>query len=411
VKIFWSWQSDTPGKIGRHFVRDVLNEAIAELKQAPDVEEPPEREAREALHLDHDRESVPGSPDLARMIFDKIERAAVFVADVTLVGQTSDASKKLINSNVAIEYGHAHHALGDTSILMVQNLHYGDREALPFDLKHKSGPIQFTLSPTASKTDIAKEATRLKRVLVGALRPYISGSTAKYVEPFVEIPTTLNPAIYFNQHEILCRVGAGTIDEIEYRFDGSQAFYLRLIPTRPLDAPLKIADLVDLVNSRKVDALARVRYSTMPDRNRFGAITFEPHGTATSPRSFTQTFTNGELWAVTNEFFVHRGEQLLIPTNNVQNISGRVLENFCLIAENLFGMAPPYTIELGAVGLTGAALGVGMDHISQPIHADDLRLRKVLNDTTADAQAALINEFLDLLFDLAGERRSGSSVR
>ena len=24
MKIFWSWQSDTPGKTGRHFVRDAL---------------------------------------------------------------------------------------------------------------------------------------------------------------------------------------------------------------------------------------------------------------------------------------------------------------------------------------------------------------------------------------------------
>lgn len=308
MKVFWSWQSDIPGRIGRHFVRDALNGAIAELKQTPDVEEPPEREAREALHLDHDRKDVPGSPDLARLICDKIERATVFIADVTVVGQTANASKKLINSNVAIEYGHAHHALGDTSILMVQNLHYGDRQTLPFDLKHKSGPIQFTLSPTASKADIEAEAARLRRALVAALRPYISKAARSPADAFVEIPSTLNPAVYFEPSEVLCRVGKGTSDEIEYRFDGSQAFYLRLIPTHPLRAPLKIADLFDLVNSRKLDALSRIRYSTLPDRNRFGAITFEPHGAATSPRSFTQTFTNGELWAVTNEFFVHRSE-------------------------------------------------------------------------------------------------------
>jgi hypothetical protein len=405
VKIFWSWQSDTPGRIGRHFVRDALNSAIAELKQAPDVEEPREREAREALHLDHDRKGVPGSPDLARMIFEKIEHATVFIADVTVVGETADAAKKLINSNVAIEYGHAHHALGDTSILMVQNLHYGDREALPFDLKHKSGPIQFTLPPMASNAEIDAEAVRLRRGLVAALRPYISKAARSRTEAFVETPTTLTPAVYFDPSEILCRIGKGTSDEIEYRFDGAQAFYLRLMPTIALSAPLRIADLFDLVNSRKLDALSRVRYSTFPDRNRFGAITFEPHGTSTSPRSFTQAFTNGELWAVTNEFFVHRGEGLLIPTTNVQNISGRVLENFCSIANDLLGIKPPYQIELGAVGLRGATLGIGMHDISETIHSNDLRLRKVLNDTSPESRGAIVDEFLDLLFDLAGERR------
>jgi hypothetical protein len=36
-----------------------------------------------------------------------------------------------------------------------------------------------------------------------------------------------------------------------------------------------------------------------------GAIAYEPHGTATEPRAFTQLFANGELWAVTTETFVH----------------------------------------------------------------------------------------------------------
>ncbi len=114
MKIFWSWQSDTPGRIGRHFVRDVLADAIKVLKQPEDVEEPSDRDARQSLHLDQDRQGVPGSPDLAPTIFGKISRASVFVADVTLVGKNRDLgtgdrpdrSKKLINSNVAIEYGY-----------------------------------------------------------------------------------------------------------------------------------------------------------------------------------------------------------------------------------------------------------------------------------------------------------------
>jgi hypothetical protein len=40
------------------------------------------------LHLDHDRKGVPGSPDLARLILDKIKRSAIFVADVTNIGSS-----------------------------------------------------------------------------------------------------------------------------------------------------------------------------------------------------------------------------------------------------------------------------------------------------------------------------------
>ena len=148
--IFWSWQSDTPKDIGRFFVRDALREAIQTLKTDEDLLEPVEREVAARLeHRDSDRQGVPGSPDLAATIFEKIEAADVFLADVTLVGETPDG-KKLINSNVAIEYGHAHHALTFRRVLMVQNNHYGDGDALPFDLRQKSWPLQFMLAPGAS---------------------------------------------------------------------------------------------------------------------------------------------------------------------------------------------------------------------------------------------------------------------
>lgn len=81
MKVFWSWQSDTPGNIGRHFVRDALKAAIEQLKTDPDIVEPSEREARNALHVDHDRQGVPGSPDLVRTILEKIDASSVVVCD------------------------------------------------------------------------------------------------------------------------------------------------------------------------------------------------------------------------------------------------------------------------------------------------------------------------------------------
>jgi hypothetical protein len=231
MKIFWSWQSDTPGKVGRHFVRDALRLAIDALKQAPDVEEPTAAETRESIHLDHDRQGVTGSPDLARTIFEKIDAAAVFVADVTLIGNSDDGKKRLINPNVAIEYGHAHHALGDNAILMVQNTHYGDRDALPFDLKQKAGPIQYRLAPDAKKPEIEAAQKSLVGQFVEALRPFVERQATQAVAPFQEQPSAGTPAVYFTASEVLGRIGVGTVDEIEYRFAEPRAFYLRLMPT------------------------------------------------------------------------------------------------------------------------------------------------------------------------------------
>jgi len=55
MKIFWSWQSDTPGKTGRHFIREVLEDALKQLKVEDELDEP----KRDDLHLDHDRKGVP----------------------------------------------------------------------------------------------------------------------------------------------------------------------------------------------------------------------------------------------------------------------------------------------------------------------------------------------------------------
>ena len=153
MKVFWSWQSDHPGKISRHFVREALEKAISEIKQDPEIEEA----ARDA-ELDHDRKGVPGSPDLARIILDKIQTSDVFVADVTPVGHVADNPKKrLINSNVAIELGFALRAVSDRAMLMILNEAFGTRDELPFDLKHKAGPITYNLPAGAPKKQIEAE--------------------------------------------------------------------------------------------------------------------------------------------------------------------------------------------------------------------------------------------------------------
>lgn len=413
MKVFWSWQADTPGKIGRHFVRDALSEAIAVLKEADDIEEPSEREARETLHLDHDREGVSGSPDLAPTIFAKIDQASVFVADVTLVGEVTtgadkgegSAAKKLINANVAIEYGYALHALTDRAILMVQNRNFGGREDLPFDLKHKAGPIQFTLAPGASKAEIDAERARLRGQFVTALRFYLGRVQAATATLFPETPTSTNAAFFFDPSEVLARIDPGGVDEIEYRFNEQSAFYLRLIPTKPLAAPLKLTQLFDVVSRRRLDVLTRTLNAGFPDRNRFGAIAYEPHGTSTTPLSLSQTFTNGEIWGVTSNLIVRRQDMRLVPTTNVENYYRRALENYCGVAAREFGIPPPYQVELGAVGLRELRLGIGTQHISGPIHANELKARRILNDASTRSIGRVIDEFVGELYDLAGEER------
>jgi hypothetical protein len=105
--IFYSWQSDRPGKTGRHFIRSCLEAAIAELN----VEVVTDEASRPDIELDHDTKGIPGSPYLANVILAKIKASSVFIADVTPVGASQDR-KPLTNPNVAIELGYALSSVG-----------------------------------------------------------------------------------------------------------------------------------------------------------------------------------------------------------------------------------------------------------------------------------------------------------
>ena len=423
MKVFWSWQFDTPGETGRHFVRDVLSDAIAVLKEPADIEEPSERE--EALRQDHDRKGVEGSPGLALAIFKKIDRAAVFIADVTLVGErptsadsaTGARPKKFINSNVALEYGYALRALTDARILMIQNVHYGDRDELPFGLEHEAGPIRFRLPPDATKAAIDAEHVRLRAVLVDALRPHIGAAvSAEAAVPFEEFPSTTNIAFYWDPAEALASRESGVLrafgrrdeeDAIEYRFNETPAFYLRLIPTVPLPEPLEATTLQDIVGRRRVDVLTRTAFGSVPARNRFGSIAYEPYGASTTPTAFTQLFRNGEIWGVTRELVGRTHNEPSVPMTNVRDIYGRVLESFISVAAEEVGLAPPFHIEMGAVGLKGLRVSLPqslrrwLHELSEPIFEDQLQFRKILNDTSVSTQEALVHDFIKRLYDLA----------
>ena len=151
--------------------------------------------------IERDTQGVPGSPDIAATIFEKIKEASAFVADVSIVNKSSrsapwyrrtssfgrDDSRRLTpNPNVLIELGFAFAELGDSRVIMVMNTHFGGPEKLPFDLR-KRRVIQFSASP--SDTNRAAERKRLSSQLEAMLRasmtapgrlpPKIAGATRR----------------------------------------------------------------------------------------------------------------------------------------------------------------------------------------------------------------------------------------
>ena len=121
-KIFFSWQSDV--KESRNLISECLKKVPARLKDLAVIE------------VSRDTEGIAGAPNIGDTIFDKIEHADIFVADVSIINANYDG-RKMPNPNVLIELGYAIKALGWERIVLVHNLDTGDVEQLPFDMNHQ----------------------------------------------------------------------------------------------------------------------------------------------------------------------------------------------------------------------------------------------------------------------------------
>lgn len=172
--VFFSWQSDTPSRNGRTFLENALRSAIGRIVADLDIE----AAVRDELAFDRDTKGVPGQPAIVDTIFMKIDRAAVFVPDLTFVGLRAhtEPQRPTPNPNVLIEYGWALKTLGHGRIVPVMNVAYGspEGEAMPFDMRHLRRPIFYDLPDGGDKEAVRKEGERLSKVLERALRDVLA---------------------------------------------------------------------------------------------------------------------------------------------------------------------------------------------------------------------------------------------
>ena len=250
MKVFWSWQSDTPRGTGRHFVENVLKDVIAEI--AVEYEEAGRPESRP--ELDKDTQGEAGLVAIVDTIFAKIRNASVFVADVTPVAMVesrkrADGSatkvKPVPNPNVMIELGYALSALGHSRIVCVANdAHLPSVEDLPFDLRHRRGPITFALEPNASSVQKEKAGSALRRALKGAITDCLAEANNAAAEA---APVTSRShregdrSVWFPVGEPARMVDGLNGRSVEYQREEGSRFYLRVIPSGWRHAPPKLS--------------------------------------------------------------------------------------------------------------------------------------------------------------------------
>ena len=359
MKVFWSWQSDTPGRTGRHFVRDALNAAIEKLKHEPDVIEPTEREVRSTLHIDHDRQGVPGNPDLVRVILEKIEQATVFVADVTLTGTSKgandhDPQKQVINSNVAIELGYALRALSDRALLMVMNEYYGERAELPFDLQTKAGHIIFVLPPNADGRQIEAASRQLTSQFIEKLRPYVERrvESVRRESPFPEAKAADGSARFRAPGEVIGSLWdlslGGHVSGAGVTLAKGPATWLRLMPTFD---PKKAWTAQELREAGRVGAdlqpfiFANLR--TVRAEDGIGTCDLQtPEASETKSVAFA--FETGEVWAI-DTWLLGSHTSMLVVSELERSWTPR-LEGYAGFLRRL-GLHAPYRWIAGVSGV------------------------------------------------------------
>jgi hypothetical protein len=361
VKIFWSWQSDTPQSIGKLFVRDALLEVVRDLAEDTDLQ-PAERPDA----VDHDTLDVPGSPQIASTILEKIERCAVFVADITPVGQTQ-AGKRLPNPNVLIELGYALKCLGLERIILVMNTYQGaSLKHLPFDLRHWRAPITYNLAP--DKEDHRHESSsKLMEELRSRLLPCLKAAALKAksakeasAQPQLGKGTSsTNLALW---EDLGATVFATPISVLgapqELIVPNSPSIYCRIIPEKPYKARrTQIAPR----NSQEIHFAPIGGGGFETGTNEAGAISWSTTYNRQELHSVCQWFQDtGEFWAIFFGAIVeHAGTRTFIgldavaATRTFLRIHSRTLLNA--------GSTGPWRVQAGATKIKGSAMYVGRD--------------------------------------------------
>jgi hypothetical protein len=173
--LFFSWQSDVSNGIGRGFIQSCLERAISTLRADADID-PADRE----VAVDRDTLGVPGSPPIMETIFGKIDRAAIFVSDLTYVAERT-GGRRTPNPNVCIEHGYALKSLSWRRVVAVMNIAMGDpdQHELPFDVRHTRRPILFDCAEDASPEARRQARDVLTKQLVAALKAVFGDEAAR----------------------------------------------------------------------------------------------------------------------------------------------------------------------------------------------------------------------------------------
>lgn len=255
-QIFYSWQSDLPSQTNKNLIQEALEGAIQKVQL--------EKTLIVELAIDRDTLGEPGSPDITASIFKKIDKAAAFVADVSIVHRSPNG-RPTPNPNVLIELGYALKALSPQRIILIFNLASGELTELPFDLRSRRA-LTYRLSQDAISTpDREQIESSLRDAIIEILKLGSAEELSRNSKFATDLLAKLVRILAFGA-EAPRRELKPWLDEIEQEFrDASR--WLREANSSPLADELKLSSDIENLASL-LDKVAR-HYHTFGDHDEY----------------------------------------------------------------------------------------------------------------------------------------------
>ena len=403
MKVFWSWQDDSPGNANRHFIREALAAAVAAIEgdyEAEDADRP---------ELDHDTKGVAGALEIVPTLMSKIAASAVFVADVTPVGETAKG-KALPNPNVMVELGWSLNKPGDGRQIYVLNTANGWKvEQLPFDIRHRR-VLTYTLSDLAD----TKTRERVKKEMVKDLTSAIKAILNEHLDEKAQATPATGVGAKADEPSIWVGSEAGFKHMDSMRSDSWQEVaipagaraYLRVIPAGWKAKPPRAAEIREIPIEYAPDAFpgsisgnfgvtkeGYVRYWIASER---GA----PVEAADVSMYFDAT---GEFWILHGSAVTEGANgRLFLSLNHVFNGWATTLRRVHWLFDH-FGALPARRVELGFTGVENVRLYSRPDVSKNPARRNELKFEKTRRDwSTPSAQEDFLGSAFDEVFALFG---------
>jgi hypothetical protein len=366
---------------------------------------------------------TPGFAPIVETIFQKIDKAAVFVPDLTFVGARLDG-RPTPNPNVLIEYGWAIKSLGYSRVMPIMNTAYGKptAETIPFDMRHLRYPILYNCPAGADEDTRKGQRAGLAQNVQGALRTILasddfrasllsSDTPAPFVphKPIDGLGRFRKPDEPIGTSEVIFLQGGKPI----YLANGP-VVWLRVMPLLKQSRTWRVSELKSATQKGFLRPLSRSWSNLGSLRNHDGFGNYASWKPEDETPAVVIAFTNGELWAVDAYVLSALKDQKVIPPYEEELIPPYEEELKSALGEYadfLFrlGIQPPYHWIAGMEDLKGRGVHIpprGMAPHRGPIGTcpEDVIVSEG-EFTPGEPPGRALRLFFEKLFDSCGVER------